>query len=157
MPTVFFSRMQTSHTEHPLTQVSRKEMWSTFQLTSTGFISIFQAAAEGRAKVRQSFDSPWNQIYCLVHNGKAMTIVAIKLVLLETKHNETRDALVTHITKIVFTGLINLHLYFCEWQVFIPHMEGTLGEAVFQYLLKILWKDIQSVNFQIKIEPYIEK
>lgn len=111
----------------------------------------------GRAKVRQSLDSPWNQIYCLVHNGKAITTAAIKLVLLRTKHNETRDALVTRITKIVFTALINLHLYFCEWQVFIPHMEGTLGEAVFQYLLTILWKDIQSVNFQIKIEHYIEK
>lgn len=43
-----------------------------------------------------------------------MTTVAIKLVLVETMHNKARDALVTHITKIVFTGLINLHLYFCE-------------------------------------------
>lgn len=33
-----------------------------------------------------------------------MTAVAIKLVLVETKHNEARDALVTHVTKIVFTG-----------------------------------------------------
>lgn len=86
-----------------------------------------------------------------------MTTVAIKLALVETKHNKARDALVTHITKIVFTGLINLHLYSCEWQVFIPHMEGTLGEAVFRYLFTILWKDIQSVNFQIKIEHYNEK
>lgn len=86
-----------------------------------------------------------------------MTTVAVKLVLVETKHNEARDALVTHITKIVFTGLINLHLYFCEWQVFTPHMEGTLGEAVFQYLFTILWKDIQSVNFWIKTEHYNEK
>lgn len=64
---------------------------------------------------------------------------------------------VTHITKIVFTGFINLHLYSCQWQVLVPHMEGTLGEAVFPYLFTILWKDIQSVNFQIKFEHYNEK
>lgn len=34
----------------------------------------------------------------------------------------------------------------------IPHMEGTLGEAVFWYLFTILWKDVQSVNFQIITE-----
>lgn len=66
-----------------------------------------------------------------------MTTVAINLVSVGTKH-EARAALVTHITKIVFTGLINLHLYSCERQVFVPHMEGTLGEAVFRYLFTIL-------------------
>jgi len=34
----------------------------------------------------------------------------------------------------------------------VPHMEGTLGEAVFRYLFTILWKDVQSVNFQIITE-----
>lgn len=98
------------------------------------FISIFQLAAEGRAEVIQALDSPRDQIRYLVRKGKSLTTVAVNLVLVETKHNEGRATLVTHVTKIVFTSLINLHLYFCERQVFILHMEGTLGEAVFRHL-----------------------
>lgn len=81
----------------------------------------------------QAFDSARDQIHYLVHKGKSLTTVAVNLVLVETKHNEARAVLVTHVTKIVFTSLINSHLYFCEWQVFILHMEGTRGEAVFRH------------------------
>lgn len=112
-------------------------------------------AAGGRAKETQPVlpqGSDW------VHTAREGSDHSSQnLVLVGTKHNEARAALVTHVTKIVFTGLINLHLCSCEWQVFVPHMEGTLGEAVFRYLFTILWKDIQSVNFQIKFEHYNEK
>jgi len=64
-------------------------------------------------------------MYHLVHKGKAMTTVPIKLVLVETKHNEARDALVTHITKIVFTGLINLHLFLGVTSVNTTHGRHT--------------------------------
>lgn len=71
-----------------------------------------QVAAEGRAKETQSVILQGSD---LVHTGReGSDHSSHKPGVGGNKHNEARAALVTHITKIVFTGLINLHLYSCE-------------------------------------------
>lgn len=120
-----------------------------------GFIHLQAQGQRGQSKGDTAWDSPG--VTFSAQGGQAVPTAASNLVLVGPEHSEARAALVTHITKIVFTAFIHLHLYSCEWQVFVPHMEGTLGEAVFRYLLTILWKDIKSVNFQIKFEHYNEK
>lgn len=92
-------RTQTPHPEHP------KEGNLEHQECARG-------AAGGRAKETQPVAPQGSDP---VHmGGKAVTTAAINLVLVGTKHSEARAALVTHITKIVFAGFINLHLYSCE-------------------------------------------
>lgn len=70
---------------------------------------------QSRAKNETIFWFAMRKIRYAAHRDKTMTS-SNKTVLAETKHNKTRDIIGTHITKIVFTGLINLHLSCCEWQ-----------------------------------------
>lgn len=71
-------------------------------------------------------DTAWGSpgVSAVHMGGKAVTTAARNLVLVGTKHSGARAALVTHITKIVFTGFINLHLYSCEWQVLVSTTHG---------------------------------
>lgn len=140
---------------HPTLSTQRLQEGNGAPCPRNGLHSSPGSGQRGQSKGDTAWDSPG--VTFSAQGGQAVPTAASNLVLVGPEHSEARAALVTHITKIVFTAFIHLHLYSCEWQVFVPHMEGTLGEAVFRYLLTILWKDIQSVNFQIKFEHYNEK
>lgn len=96
--------------------------------------------------MRQSSDSPWEEIHYTAHRGKTMTS-SNKTAFEETKHNKTRYNRDSHYKNSVYW--FNKFTSQMLWMTgVIPHMEGTLGDAVSRYLCTILWKDYKVSTFK---------
>lgn len=88
----------------------------------------------------------------LVYKGKKWLLLPLRLVLLKIKH-KAGNVLVSHVTKIVFTGLVYYISVFMTDKVLIPNMEGTLGEAVFPiFVYKYVKRHNKMSTFQIRTE-----
>lgn len=134
-------------------QGSRREICSTLQQERAS--PAGSGAAEGRAKETQPVIPQGSD---LVHTGKAGSDRSSHKPGVGGNKARRGQSCISdsHYKNSVywFNKFTSLFL----WMTSVcTTMEGTLGEAVFRYLFTILWKDIQSVNFQTKFEHYNEK